>query len=321
MKAIITMVLSAVVALLMVSCNTDYKKTKSGLVYKIFPGGSKDSLPGQKNMIKFHVIRKLNDSLLFSTYGKMPFYQPFTDDPGIAYTPFEVLFKMKKGDSAIVIESADTLIKKGMQNQIPFAKKGDHFKTYMKVIEIFRVDSLAEKDYYAEDARDKPRREKEASEAEAKQKVVEVKEMQDYFAAKKINPIKAPAGTYVVINEKGNGEPVANGKFITVKYAGRLMKTDKEFQTSEYIFQLGQNPPEVIKGWEDGLTLFNKGGKGTLYVPGTLAYGNRPGPGGQTFEALVFDIEVLNVSDTREKANADKRIADSLAAKNPPKVK
>ena len=319
MKSKITMVLSAMLALVIVSCNVDYKKTKSGLVYRIIPGGSKDSLASRNNMIKFNVVRKINDSLLFDTYGKMPFYQAWTDDPGIIYTPLEVLFKMKKGDSAVVIEMADTLFKKGLQGQFPFAKKGDQFKTYMKVIEIFRVDSVAEKDYYAEEAKDKPRREKEAKVMEAAQKLKEEKEMKDYFAAKKINPTKAPAGTYVVINEKGSGAPAANGKIITIKYAGRDLQTDKPFEANEYIFQLGAR--EVIQGWDDGIALFNKGGKGTLYVPGTLAYGQRQGPGGKQFESLVFDIEILNVSDTREKAEADKKITDSLAAKNNTKVK
>ena len=140
-------------------------------------------------------------------------------------------------------------------------KKGDLIKTFIKVIEVFRVDSIARKDYEAEVAKDTPRQQKEAQEADAKQKVIEEKEMQDYFAAKKITPVKAPKGTYVVINEKGSGEPAALGKFLTVKYAGRALKDDKPFDAGVYIFQLG--PGNVIQGWHDGLSLFNKGSKGS----------------------------------------------------------
>jgi hypothetical protein len=43
MKSKITMIVSAALAIVMLSCSADYKKTKSGLVYKVFPGGSKDS--------------------------------------------------------------------------------------------------------------------------------------------------------------------------------------------------------------------------------------------------------------------------------------
>jgi hypothetical protein len=49
------------------------------------------------------------------------------------------------------------------------------------------------------------------------------------------------------------------------------MATDTLFQASEYIFPLGQR--EVVQGWDDGLLLFNEGGKGTLYIPAYLAYG------------------------------------------------
>jgi FKBP-type peptidyl-prolyl cis-trans isomerase len=224
---------------------------------------------------------------------------------------------LRKGDSVVTTQSVDTLFKKGMQQQIPFAKKGDQIKTYIKILEVFRVDSIARKDYQAEMEKDKPRQEKEMQEMNAKQKVKEEKEMQDYFTANKITPVKAPLGTYVLIKEKGNGVPAEKGKYITVKYSGTGLKDGKLFDAGVYIFLLGND--NVIQGWHDGIGLFNKGGKGVLYVPGTLAYGASEGPGGP-YAALVFDVEILNVSDTKEKAETDKKITDSLAAKNLPKT-
>ena len=329
MKAQIRMVIAVVFTLFMVSCGADYKKTKSGLVYKIFPGGSKDSVATERNVIKFHFTRKLNDSLLYSTFGKVPAYQQWTDDPQVLYTPLEVLFMMKKGDSAAVVEVADSLIKKGLQAQIPFAKKGDRIKTYIKVLEIFRDESLVDADYKAEVEKDRPRQQQEIKDLEAKELAElkksgefdkEEKEIQAYLAAKNIAATKTQGGTYVLVKEKGTGEPAINGKFITVKYAGRILATDTLFQASQYIFELGQG--DAIKGWHDGLPQFNEGGKGTLYIPGYLAYGKRPGPGGTPYEALIFDIEVLNVSNTQLEAYTEKRAADSLAAiKNPVKTK
>ena len=88
-----------------------------------------------------------------------------------SYSPFEVFTELRKGDSIVTTQLVDTLFKKGMQQQIPFAKKGDQIKTYVKILEVFRADSIARKDYEAEMAKDRPRQEKEAKEAEAKQKV------------------------------------------------------------------------------------------------------------------------------------------------------
>jgi FKBP-type peptidyl-prolyl cis-trans isomerase FkpA len=316
MKAKITLIVSAVLAIVMLSCSADYKKTKSGLVYKIFPGGSKDSVAKFNNVIKFNVLYKINDSVLYDSHGKMPQFFGVSQQDANSYSPFELFTMLRKGDSVVTTQSVDTLFKKGMQQQIPFAKKGDQIKTYIKILEVFRVDSVARKDYEAEMAKDKPRQEKETQEAQAKQKEKEEKEMQAYFSANKITPVRAPKGTYVLIKEKGNGEPAALGKFVTVKYSGKGLINNQQFDAGVYVFQVG--PGNAIQGWHDGIPLFNKGGKGTLFVPGTLAYG-QDGPAGP-FATLVFDVEILNVSDTQEKADADKKVMDSLAAKNLPKA-
>ena len=316
MKAKITLIVSAVLAIVILSCSADYQKTKSGLVYKIFSGGSKDSTAKYNNVIKFNVLYKINDSVLYDSHGKMPqFFGVSAQDSG-SYSPFELFTLLRKGDSVVVTQSVDTLFKKGMQQQLSFAKKGDQIKTYIKILEVFRADSIARKDYEAEMAKDKPRQEKEAKEAEAKQKEKEEKEMQAYFSANKLTPVKAPLGTYVLIKEKGTGEPAALGKFVTVKYAGKGLVNNQQFDAGVYVFQVG--PGNAIPGWHDGIPLLNKGGKGILFVPGSLAYG-QDGPAGP-FATLVFDVEILNVSETKEKADADKRVIDSLAAKNLPKA-
>jgi FKBP-type peptidyl-prolyl cis-trans isomerase len=89
---------------------------------------------------------------------------------------------------------------------------------------------------------------------------------------------------------------------VSVKYRGKLLLSGKEFESTmepgkdPITFPLGVG--QVIPGWDEGIKQFSKGGKGTLYIPGFLSYGSRPGPGGQPNEALMFDIEVVDVHDT-----------------------
>ena len=340
MKTKIVMIIPVILSIVMASCGQDYKKTKSGLVYKIFPGSSKDSAAGGKDKMKFHVILKQNDSLLFTSFDKMPIYQEWANnDPRADYTLYEVLFKMKKGDSATILQDYDSLVKKGMIRQYPTAKKGDRIKINLKVLDIFRNDSSYQKDFAAEELKDAPRREKEEKEMAAqqqeemkkrkeeyfKQEALQIEEMRksgviakqekeitDYLAKKKITTAKKYEGTYVVIKEKGTGVPAEKGKFVTVKYAGRVLATDSVFQASQYTFPLGER--EVVWGWDQGIAQFNKGGKGTLFIPGYLAYGDDPGPAGKPQAALIFEVEILNVTDTREQAQEEKRKADSTAA-------
>ncbi len=320
MKTKITWVLAVAMALTFTGCKS-YKKTKSGLVYKIFSGGSKDSLIKIGNIAKFHFTRKLNDSVLYTSFDKIPSYIPLQNDPGLAYSPVEVFFLARKGDSIITIELVDTLMKKGMTNQLPpNIKKGDRITTYIKILNVFRSDSTAMPDYTIEMQKDKPRQEKEMKETLAKaakerkeqlkKDIDEMKKsgeldkvltsMQSYLTGKKISAQKTNAGTFVLVNEKGTGEPIVEGKFVSIKYSGKILETDSVFQSSEYTFQVGMG--EVIAGWDDGLKLFNKGGKGVLYVPAFLAYGKNPAPNGKINQALVFDVEVLNVSDTPQQA-------------------
>ena len=309
------MIVACMTALVLASCDAQYKKTKSGFAYKIIKGSSKDSAVKTNNVVKFNVIWKFKDSILFDSYGKMPQYAVASDQLKGSYSYLEVLPEMKKGDSAVIIQVVDTLFKKGYQQQFAFAKKGDRINIYLKLLEIFRDDSTARADADKEYEKDKPRMEKEAQEAAAKQKEKEEKELQAYFTSKNIKPQKAPRGTYVLINDKGSGEPAINGKFVAVKYDGRLIKNDQQFDAGVYVFQIG--PGNAIQGWHDGIPLLNKGGKGVLYVPGSLAYGPDPrGPGGPN-SALKFDVEILEVSDTPEKAEAAKKVADSLAPKAP----
>jgi hypothetical protein len=53
----------------------------------------------------------------------------------------------------------------------------------------------------------------------------------------------------------------------------------------------------VIKGWDEGLRLFGKGGKGRLLVPSMLGYGPQgSAPVIPQFANLVFDVEITDVT-------------------------
>jgi FKBP-type peptidyl-prolyl cis-trans isomerase len=305
---------------LTVACNKiTYKKTKSGLAYKIFKGDGKDSI---KNgyIVKFNYTIKFNDSLMdrFNSYGKMPGYVKVQEQQKPSYDFQELLPMLRKGDSAVTVQMADTLLVQGSQLLPPHAKKGDRLTMTIKITEVFPVDSVAMADYNKEIERDKPRMMKEQEEQMAKMKkeqeearikeeaeleksgeiAKELQDMQGYLAAKKINAQKTGKGTFVYIQQQGTGRQAENNKYVNVKYTGKILTTDSTFQSNSYAFKLGN--AEAIRGWDEGLLLFKEGGKGTLFIPGFLAYGANPGPGSpfKPFEALKFDIELLQVSDT-----------------------
>lgn len=315
MKKTSILLLMLTAGLIIVSCNKlSYRKTKSGMVYKLIPGEGKDSLLKLGQVAKFNVTTKLNDSVIYSSYGKVPGYaklQPFGD---AAYNLLEVLPMMRKGDSAITILMVDTLMKRGEQIP-PNAKKGDRITIGIRITDVFTDDNSATADYNKESEKDRPRQMKEQQEEMAKMEkerkeqqlkemaeyensgeaAKEIQAMQSFIAQKKINAKKTGKGTFVEIKQEGTGAPANAGKYVNVKYTGKFLDSDSTFQSNAYAFQLGMG--NVIVGWDEGLQLFKQGGKGTLYIPGFLAYGKNPPPGFKPFQPLKFDIEVLQVSD------------------------
>ena len=210
----------------------------------------------------------------------------------------------------------DSLKAKGMIGEFPpFMKKGDRLVTYVKVIEVFKNDSTYRADVSAETEKYRPLQMKEQEEQMAKmmeqqkqQRMMEDMEMEKsgeaakgitameaYLKGKNITAQKTGKGTFVEIKEQGTGALADSGKYVTVKYTGRTLEKDSVFDSGTYPLQLGLG--QVIPGWDEGLKLFRQGGKGTLYIPGFRAYGKNH-PQFKPFQAMIFDVEMLNVSDT-----------------------
>lgn len=277
------LILIAGLSLTMACKNVNYRKTKSGLLYKIFPANGKDSLIKPGNAIKFHYRTKYNDSVMFETYDKSPAFFQVRALEKPTYDLQEILTMMKKGDSAVVVQLTDTLFK-GQKQLPPKVSLGDRVIFSFKIIDVFTSDSLAQADY-----------EKEKKKQLEEQTVKGVKEMEAYLASRNISAQKTGQGTFVHIDQQGTGPTADTGKYVSVKYTGKFL-TDTVFESNTYSFTLGRDP--VIKGWVEGLQLFKQGGKGTLYIPGFLAYGDSgAGPDPKPFTPLKFDIELLLVAN------------------------
>ncbi len=130
-------------------------------------------------------------------------------------------------------------------------------------------------------------------------------ELLEILAAPKApEDVKAPPATakrtgsglaYRVL-KKGTGKahPKATDR-VTVHYSG--WTTDgKMFDSS---VQRGQpssfNLNGVIKGWTEGVQLMVEGEKTRFWIPGDLAYGDKPTRPGAPSGTLVFDIELLQI--------------------------
>ena len=124
--------------------------------------------------------------------------------------------------------------------------------------------------------------------------------IQDHLKQKGLTAGKTPSGLHYVITNQGDGAKVEARKKVKVNYTGKLLNgnvfdssVEAKFGHVEPIeFTVGVG--QVIKGWDEGLQLFNVGGKGTLFIPSSLGYGIRgAGASIPPNSILVFDVEVV----------------------------
>lgn len=97
----------------------------------------------------------------------------------------------------------------------------------------------------------------------------------------------------------GQGMEAVAGKRLTVHYIGTFedgrMFDSSYTRDAPFLFTLGAR--QVIQGWDEGLVGMRVGGKRRLTIPPHLAYGSRGQgqiPGGAT---LIFEVDLLDVSD------------------------
>jgi FKBP-type peptidyl-prolyl cis-trans isomerase len=251
MKKISSFLAVAASIVMLAACgDTGYKKTSSGLMYKIVKKGD-GAVAKRGDIIKLHYTQTVDDSVLVTSAGKMPVYQRVDSVEG-QYDPSEIFRFLKKGDSVVIVQMVDTFMKKNPTGLPPFLKKGGKILTGLRVVDVFTSEDLAKADGEKEMAKEKTRQDKEMEAASGQQ----VKDMETYLAKNNIKAQKTGKGTYVAITDPGNGPAADSGTYLTVRYTGKLLETDKVFESN----MEGDKPPfsfvvgtgNVIPGWDEG---------------------------------------------------------------------
>lgn len=97
-----------------------------------------------------------------------------------------------------------------------------------------------------------------------------------------------PNGFYYQIIEPGDNSRAETCSYINVDYKGRLFNGnvfDQRTDTGLYLYN-------TIAGWQQAIKLVGKGGKINIYLPPTLAYGEKPSGTIPANSYLFFEITV-----------------------------
>lgn len=302
----------ALAGLLTACGNVDFKKTKSGVPYKIFSDGKGEPIR-ENYVVKFQIIQKVKDSVVGNTYenGGPQFLQipssASTNTTGGSYADIagnvlEIMSKARKGDSIYLVQKVDSLIKVNPTLAgLPFLKKGGEVITTIRIVDFYKTaeeaNTARQQDYVAgydkmqADRLSRFRKDTAVQALVGKDNAV----IEAYLKSKNIQTEKTPFGVYIQTLAPGQGPKPKPGQWVNVKYSGSNLQ-GQVFDAGVYPLQYGMQG--AIPGFEEGVGQIAKGGKARIFIPSILGYGPQGSPPKvQPNQILVFDMEVLEISD------------------------
>ncbi|QNA46364.1 FKBP-type peptidyl-prolyl cis-trans isomerase [Lacibacter sediminis] len=312
MKTIQSIFVALLAVTVLASCGGgSFKKTKGGLLYKIIPGSKgKKVSAGKFFELQFGETRYKGsdkDTLLSDPANVGSQIVPF-DSATLPPDYYAIFAAMSKGDSVIIRQSTDSIIKQSQgQGLPPFIKKGAFIVSTFKVLDVLDTKEDADKANLAIMERARTRDSIRAIEQIKKDDKV----IADHLAKNNITATKTAKGVYVTISNPGAAVKAADGQQVSVKYTGMSLEgtkfdsnVDSTFgHLDPYTFVLGSVPPGSIAGFEDAIKQIGKGGKLKAYIPSALAYGAQGSPPRiKANESLVFEIELIDVTTPKPAA-------------------
>ena len=131
----------------------------------------------------------------------------------------------------------------------------------------------------------------------------EMLKLKKYIADNNITTQPTSSGLYYIETVAGTGERARYGLNVSVRYKGYFFDGtvfDQNLDASiPFTFPLGYG--YVISGWDEGISYMRVGGKATLIIPSSLAYGYQGSDGGDggvdipPYTTLIFEVELVGV--------------------------
>jgi peptidylprolyl isomerase len=303
-KKILTLtIILASISALMISCNMfgsypGFKKSKTGVYYKIYKDDNDDTTQVRKgSIVTLYLKYGLKDSTLFDSKDvPQPIVLPVAESQyeGDFY---ECLQMLKQGDSATFVLKAGPLFTKTFRQPKVPEFMTDESDIYFDV-KVYKVQTQEDID----------------KETEIKNMQLEQEEMtklQDYIATNKVTVQPTASGIYYLETKKGTGKSAVKDGYVSVHYTVNLLGGEKLFSTIErgepVDFKFGSQFEN--EGFQEAVGMMREGGKANAIIPSSRAFGAQ-GAGSVVppFSTLYYDIELVKIisNEEWERKQADK---------------
>jgi FKBP-type peptidyl-prolyl cis-trans isomerase len=271
----------AMIVAIAASCTSKYpgfKKTDSGLYYKVYKVGKDTVKPKVKDWISMEyrliVKSKGKDSTFIDSrknkQGALRMQLPPSDYKGDIYQGMRML---AAGDSGEFIVNADSLFKKTFR-QASRPKYIDSNSMARFVVHMVTIDS-----------------------PDALQKM-EKETLNKFIADNKITTAPTPSGLYYIEQVAGKGIKIDSGCQVIYNVKISMINGKQVFGQDSMKFVYGKRPD--MSGFLEGIKMMKKGGQARLILPSQLAFGERGYREIPPYTSIIYDVKVVDVKTKAE---------------------
>jgi FKBP-type peptidyl-prolyl cis-trans isomerase FkpA len=294
---------SAIIAIVVIGaiygCQEEkFKVSEDGYQYKYITKGSGET-PKQGEVVVYNMTYKNEkDSIIGESTNGQPFMIPCdTMQWNMGGALYKAFARIKEGDSILIKIPTKQVFQESFRADVPPSLDPEGDITFF--IGATKYMTMEEAQAEAQIMRQKQQEAMLAESAEQMEKDIEI--IDAYLEENNITAQSTESGLRYVIEGEGTGSHPEPGQRVFVHYTGMLLdgtKFDASFDhdpPEPLPFPIGQG--QVIPGWDEGIALLKKGGKGTLYIPSPLAYGPR-GAGADIppNSVLKFEVELVDIN-------------------------
>ncbi|MBK6622576.1 MAG: FKBP-type peptidyl-prolyl cis-trans isomerase [Saprospirales bacterium] len=119
----------------------------------------------------------------------------------------------------------------------------------------------------------------------------DIDKIKEYLEEHNLNATSTASGLHIIMEVEGTGGHPTISDEVTVHYKGYFLDEEVFDETGAQPATFPW-PTSSRVGRRD--SSFQKGGKGTLFIPSALGYGQYPPPGIPKNAVLIFDVELVD---------------------------
>lgn len=259
------------------ACNND--KTSNINILSTNPEG-RQVVEG--DLVYGEVSMKFNDQDLSNNLGHPSLLFQVTK-PQYEGDLNDCLMQLHAGDHAVITVEADSMAKYYGPRMLPPTYVADQGMKMTFDITITQLKSM-----------DDMMREMDSL------RISEPARLDAYIEENGITAKPTEEGLFVIVNKKGNGPKVANGKSVKMHYTGRLLDGtifDSSIENGREPLSYVVGQMGLIPGWQKAVDGMPEGTELTAIFPSALGYGADGTPDGSIapFSPLRFDITIVEV--------------------------